>query len=118
MKGLTAYHWTHRKNLESIFRLGLDPSFHQTELPRVYLCRPDLRQWAQIHTVERHRWDPHELVCFKADVPKGVLTPIGGQGIYYSDKVVPVGSLVSVVFNWTQETHDVATLLKKYWLKR
>ena len=62
------YHWTHRDNVESILRIGVDPSMATGELYAVWGCRLAKLCWAREHVCSRHGWSPEDVVLLRLDV--------------------------------------------------
>ena len=65
------YHWTHRGNLESIMREGIDPAYSEGRAHLAWACGPRKIGWAMAHIALRHGWAPDELVLLKinGDIP-------------------------------------------------
>jgi hypothetical protein len=59
------YHWTHRLNLESILRKGIDPSYSEGKLQVVWSCGPQRIGWALAHVAQRHGWDCDDMACLE-----------------------------------------------------
>lgn len=62
------YHWTHRDNVESIRRFGLDPAYSTGELWAIWGCTKDRIEWARQHVASKHNWHPDDLVLLRVEV--------------------------------------------------
>lgn len=59
------YHVTHRRNIASIRRVGVDPAFSRGRMRCVYVVRGDRIGWAVAHCIARHDWTPKSLVVLE-----------------------------------------------------
>ena len=64
------YHATPKANLQSIRTNGLDPNRSQGAKNLVWLHTQSRRDWAILHTIQRHKCDVSEVVIIAVDVPR------------------------------------------------
>ncbi len=70
-------HITLRRNLPSIYALGIDPSFSLGQLRVCWFCSPRRRAWAVAHVADRHGVSPAEVAVIRVDLPRSQLQPMG-----------------------------------------
>lgn len=65
------YHWTHRENLASIMREGIDPAYSEGRSHQAWVCGPRRIGWALAHIAQRHGWGADDMVLLKVsgDLP-------------------------------------------------
>lgn len=90
---LTLYHYTHRKNVRSIRRVGLHPSYARTKDGCIYACQTAAKLWAEVHTCSRHKWRPEHLVCLVVYVRSEDVRKSHLRGVFRTDRVIPPGRL-------------------------
>jgi hypothetical protein len=59
------YHWTHRANLASIARDGLDPAHSRGRLKVVWSCEAGRVLWAVGHVSAHHECSPDDMVLLR-----------------------------------------------------
>lgn len=64
------YHTTHKRNLASILKHGLDPARSQGKRRAVWIHVREMTHWALSHCCLRHKWNIFALVRIKVRVPK------------------------------------------------
>ena len=64
------YHASPKKNLDSIKAVGLDPNRSQCKKKEVWLHTASRREWAILHTCNRHKCEVSEVVIFEVNVPR------------------------------------------------
>ena len=62
---LALFHVTPRRNLESIYQLGIDPSFSRSTWPACWFVSPSMRQWAIRHVADKYQLRTSDLVCIR-----------------------------------------------------
>jgi hypothetical protein len=67
---MTIWHVTHKKNIDSILKCGIDPAYAQGSFNRVWLVRWYGIAWALLHISLKKRVPIWELVAFKVHVLK------------------------------------------------
>lgn len=82
------YHWTHRDNLTSIARYGLDPSRATGELFAVWGCKRGRVDWARDHVASRHRWNPDDLVLLRVTVRHKRVYRTCWKDVFYTPELI------------------------------
>ena len=68
------YHTTLKRNLDSIRKHGLTPSFAQKQTnPRVWLHTKSRRLWGILHVQKRHKVPMSEILIIEVNVPRSQL---------------------------------------------
>ena len=67
------YHATPTRNLDCIKATGLDPDRSTGKEAVVWLHTRTRRDWAILHTIQRHKCDVSEVVIIAIDVPRSRL---------------------------------------------
>lgn len=67
------FHATSVSNLESIQAEGLDPGRSKGKMRVVWLHTMSRREWAILHTQQRHNCSLDEIVLIEVDVPRSKL---------------------------------------------
>ena len=67
------FHATPKRNLENIERQGLDPMRATGKIKGVWLHTASRREWAILHTIQRHKCEVSEVVIIAVDVPRSQL---------------------------------------------
>ena len=67
------YHATLKANLDSIISKGLDPSRPTGKKPLVWLHTASRREWAILHTTQRHQCEVSEVMILTVNVPRSKL---------------------------------------------
>ena len=80
-------HCTPRRNLPSIYRLGVSPAFAQGPRAECWFCAGSRRAWAVEHVAERHGVDPSDVVVLRVNVARHLLTR-RGKGLWTCPRVV------------------------------
>ena len=70
-------HVTPRRNLQSIYALGIDPSFSLGQLRVCWFCSPRRRAWAVAHVADRHGISPAEVAVIRVSVLRDQLQAMG-----------------------------------------
>ena len=86
-------HVSVRRNLASIWKLGISPAFSQGARAECWFCSRSKRAWAVAHVAERHDVPLSEVVVFRVSVPRARLVP-RRRGVWTCATVVK--SIVSV----------------------
>ncbi len=86
-------HVSIRRNLSSIWRLGISPAFAQGARAECWFCSRSKRAWAIQHVAERHDVPLSEVVVFRVNVPRSRLVS-RRRGLWTCDTVVK--SILSV----------------------
>ncbi len=86
-------HVSLRRNLASIWRLGVSPAFARCGLPVSWFVVPSRRTWAISHVADRHGVAIADLVVLRVSVPRSQLVR-RRRGVWTSAR--PVHSIVSV----------------------
>jgi hypothetical protein len=94
---MRVWHTTLLGNLPSIMRQGLLTSKSTGKLKAVWLHRVDLRSWAFLHVVKRHRADVHDVVSLEIDVPDECVKASSSPGLYYVRCDIPPEQILGVV---------------------
>ncbi len=87
------FHATPRRNLASIYRLGVSPEFARCVRQECWFCTGALRAWAVEHVAERHNVPPSEIVLVRVSVRRDALT-FRGKGKWTCRRAVK--SILSV----------------------
>ena len=66
-------HATIRRNLPSIWKLGISPAFSQGARAECWFCTRSRRAWAVQHVADRHDVPLSEVVVFRVSVPRSRL---------------------------------------------
>ncbi|HBI46893.1 MAG TPA: hypothetical protein DDY78_29175 [Planctomycetales bacterium] len=90
-------HVTPRRNLSSIYKLGVNPDFAKCPRAECWFCSPSLRAWAIAHVAERHSVDPRDVVVIRVKVSPTQLTH-RGKGLWTCSRVVREIVSVAVTF--------------------
>ena len=64
------YHTTPKSNLDSIRKNGLDPNRASGKIKGVWLHTSSKREWAVIHTANRHQIALDEVIVIEVEVPR------------------------------------------------
>ena len=64
------YHATPRRNLESIKRNGLDPNLAKGKEALIWLHTASRRDWAILHTINRHKSTLEDVAIIEINVPR------------------------------------------------
>ena len=64
------YHATPTANLDSIRREGLDPNLSKGKESLVWLHTASRREWAILHTQNRHKCEVSEVAIIEVNVPR------------------------------------------------
>ena len=88
------YHWTHRSNLPSIMREGIDPAYSEGRAHLSWVCGPRRIGWALAHIAQRHGWEPDDMVLLKVDGDLPSLRPTFMAYVYNSREVIPPASIL------------------------
>ena len=64
------YHATPTANLDSIRREGLDPNRSKGRESLVWLHTASRREWAILHTTQKHKCEVSEVAIIEVDVPR------------------------------------------------
>lgn len=67
------YHATPARNLDSIQAVGLDPNRSRGAKKEVWLHTASRREWAILHTTQRHNCEVSEVVIIEVEVPRSRL---------------------------------------------
>ena len=86
-------HVTPRRNLPSIYRLGISPAFARGARAECWFCARSLRAWAVEHVAERLGIDPADVVVLRVSGRRDLLTR-RGRGKWTCPRVVR--SIISV----------------------
>ena len=86
-------HVTPRRNLPSIYRLGVSPAFSESQWSVCWFCSPARRAWAIAHVADRHGVSPSEVAVVRVSIRRGLLK-FRGRASWTCEKVVR--SIVSV----------------------
>lgn len=78
---MNLFHATPRRNVPSITRRGLLTSKSKGKLPVVWLHSWSRRDWATLHTIQRH--GTREVVIYGASVSRHSIRR-AGRGLWYS----------------------------------
>lgn len=71
MKTNFVYHWTHRRLLRSILRVGLSPTRSEGKQEKIWVCGYERLAWALAHVAQHHGWNADDMVCIRIE-SKGV----------------------------------------------
>ncbi len=88
-------HVSVRRNLASIWKLGISPAFSQGARAECWFCSRSKRAWAIQHVAERHDVPLSEVVVFRVSVPRSRLV-LRRRGVWTCDTVVRSIRSVSV----------------------
>ena len=64
------YHATLKSNLTSITEKGIDPSFSKGAEKVIWLHTAGKREWAILHTTQRHQCEVAEVMILTVNVPR------------------------------------------------
>lgn len=107
------YHWTHRKNLRSILRTGLDPRRSQGAADLVWACTDRRIGWALGHVAAKHGWPPDDMVLLEIDRDAGEWARTAWDNVFITPVVVPAANITRVrcghTEDWTRITASVAS---------
>ena len=67
------YHATLKANLDSIISKGIDPSFSKGAEQVIWLHTAGRREWAILHTTQRHQCEVSEVMILTVNVPRSKL---------------------------------------------
>lgn len=67
------YHATLKSNLDSIRTQGLDPNRSKGKESLVWLHTASRREWAILHTIQRHKCEVSEVAIIAVEVPRSQL---------------------------------------------
>lgn len=90
------YHWTHRDNLASIARGGLDPAFARGSLRAVWMADGTRILWAAAHVAARHQVEPDALVLLRVRVDGLDLTRTSWPNVRVSKQRVAPSRITGV----------------------
>ena len=93
----TLLHVTPRRNVPSIYRLGISPAFAVGPIAACWFCAPSRRAWAVEHIAERHGVDPSQVAVIRVNVPRSRLVR-RGRGLWTCNTVVKSIRSVAICF--------------------
>lgn len=64
------YHATPKANLESIQIEGLDPTRSKGKEALVWLHTKSRRDWAVLHTINRHKCEVSDVIVIEVEIPR------------------------------------------------
>ena len=64
------YHATPKTNLESLQNEGLDPNRSQGKEVLVWLHTASRRDWAILHTINRHNCEVSDVIVIEVEIPR------------------------------------------------
>ncbi len=88
------FHVTPLRNFASIKRRGLLTAKSKGRLPVVWLHSRSRRDWATLHTVQRH--GTREVAIFECAAPRSWITR-SKVGLWYCDRDIPPGWIKKTV---------------------
>ena len=84
-------HATIRRNLPSIWKLGISPAFSQGARAECWFCTRSRRAWAVQHVADRHDVPLSEVVVFRVSVPRSrLVAPPRGVDLRHGRQVHPL----------------------------
>jgi hypothetical protein len=81
-------HATPRKNLKSITRTGIDPTYSKGKRLDCWFHVPSKSSWGVLHTVRRHGGKAEDVVIVECDIPRAWLTR-RAKGLWSCTKIIP-----------------------------
>lgn len=90
------YHWTHRSNVESILKSGIDPTYAEGKLKVVWFCDAERVGWALAHIGTRHGWDHDEMVLIRFPRSRYPFANTAFAGVYTTTAVVSLKAHTAV----------------------
>lgn len=87
------FHVSPRRNLSSIYRVGVSPAFAAGARAECWFCSASKKAWAVEHVAERHGVPVSEVVVLRVNVRRSLLTR-RGRGVWTCARVVR--SVISV----------------------
>ena len=67
------YHATPKTNLENIKATGLDPNRSRGKEAVVWLHTASRREWAILHTTQRHKCEVSDVIVIEVEIPRSKL---------------------------------------------
>ena len=67
------YHATLKSNLDGIIEKDIDPSFSKGAEQVIWLHTAGRREWAILHTTQRHQCEVSEVMIIAVEVPRSKL---------------------------------------------
>ena len=67
------YHATLKSNLDGIIEKGIDPSFSKGAEQVIWLHTAGRREWAILHTTQRHQCEVDAVMIIAVNVPRSKL---------------------------------------------
>lgn len=101
---ITLYHWTHKRKLPSINRLGLRLEYAETADGLLYAVGYARILAGLIHVAKRHGWKPTDMVCVKATVPLTGKWVSSHAGFYRVLQDIPRDRLTIAMPIWESTT--------------
>lgn len=90
------YHWTHRSNLRSIARRGLDPAYADSRRAVVWTADERHILWAAAHVAHSHEQPIDELVLLRVRVDGLTMTRTPWRHVRTVATVIPPSRIVGV----------------------
>lgn len=84
----TLYHWTHKDNIPSIARHGLDPAKATGRRALVWLCAGQDTAKRALEVCKRHGWVLDDLILLTVDVEDLAVWPFHKVGFFTSESPI------------------------------
>lgn len=95
------YHCTHRSNVDSIYRTGVEKERSTGRAKRVWLVDLQRMLWAWHHVQLRHGWFPEDIVFVVVSEYGHPIRRSGRDGVYYSPESIPTHRLrETIAIRW------------------
>lgn len=109
-KTIRLFHWTHARNLASIYKWGLSTLLAQMPFPAVYAVKEKFIPWAMAHCMKRHDWPMQDLRLLRVDAPNDDWLPVNARGVYATLRTVEPEFLTHVFPTFTLDENMVKKL--------
>jgi RNA:NAD 2'-phosphotransferase (TPT1/KptA family) len=100
-------HWTPARNLASIMREGIDPSYSRGSMKVVWACVRKLDWWAAAHIATCHGVHPDDLVGLVIDTRTVPLRRMPNDGVWTTTEVVGPHLIREIVGTSVRATEPV-----------
>ena len=113
MKYIMVYHWTHKRNLRSILKRGLCPTYSEGKRETLWVCTLKRIAWALGHAAQHHGWDADEMICLAVMVKRDVLKRTALPNVYTTCSTLSLTFNDSVLLHVGQQWVSVSYLLSQ-----